>query len=141
MAFNAIGTEPPVFYGRDVELVSFSFAPNGGSSPTTFSGAFLTSVTRTGAGAYTLVFGGSGVSGKAFKAVLGGTVVLRDNASTDRAVYMVDPGVISGSTLTVKVLTITQSTGAAVDVAANAASWVRGVMFMKGYPGKDSSGL
>lgn len=142
MAFNTIGTDELTAYGKDMELLTWSFAPQGaGAVGSNYSGVFLASVTRTGVGAFTLVFGGSGVSGKAFKAVLMADCVVRDNASVDRVATVVDPGVISGSTLTIKVQLKVGSTGAATDVAANAASWCRGSLLLKGYFGKDETGL
>lgn len=136
MGFNLQPNGDLEIYGLGCELLTWSFAPNGGSSPTTFSGAYLQSVTRTGTGQYTLVF-----SGKNWRAVLDANCTVRDNASLDRTSDVNDPGVITSNTLTVKVITKVGSTGAAVDVAANAASWVRGTLLLKSANAKDSTGL
>lgn len=119
-------------------MVNFSFAPNGASSPTTFSGPFLLSVTRTAAGFYTLV-----MSGYNPKAVLAASVFGTDAGNADDTICTIDSFVISlaAKTVTFKVKTRVGTTGATKDIAANAGSFVRGLIHFKVYSGRDATGL
>lgn len=119
-------------------MINFSFAPNGGSSPTVFSGPFLLSVTRVSAGFYTLVMNGYNP-----KAVLAASVFGTDAGNADDTICTIDSFVISlaAKTVTYKIKTRTGTTGAVKDIAAAAGSFVRGLIHFKVYSGKDATGL
>lgn len=63
MAFNGISRFTPPISGSNIggELVTVvSFAPNGSSNPTVFTGDFVESVTRSATGVWDIVFQSTG---------------------------------------------------------------------------------
>ena len=121
----------------DMEVVTVKFLPNGGSSPTSVSAPFTTTVTRTAAGTYTV-----SMVGWSPKSVLGAHAIGTDAANAKATRVAVDGAfTVTNSTKTVSFfVTTTDLAGTPKDIAANAASTVQIVLFGKVYPGTDKTG-
>lgn len=115
------------------------FAPNGGSSPVSFGGAFVSTVARTGAGTYLVT-----LTGFSPKAMVSCDAYAFDNANPTDSAARVGLVTITPSTKTVTLVVYTQQAVAATalkDIAANAASVVKLGLVWKLFSGKDATGL
>ena len=126
-------------YCLDREDVTFFFAPNGGSSPTSFGGAGgnLLSVTRTAAGLYTAT-----IQNYRPSKFIVGHAHGNDNANADDTRVDVGLVTITNATglVTVRIATRTAA-GVNKDIAANAASLVKVQVSFKMFGQVDGTGL
>lgn len=126
-------------HGLGHSVSNVAFAPNAGSNPvaSTLKGAYTSTVTRTGAGAYLVTL--TGFSPKAF---LGGSAYALDAANPTDTVARIGAVVITPSTKTVTLVVLTSTApGIQKDIAAAATSTVKLVLNWKLFSGVDLSGL
>ena len=128
---KGVGSQgPKIMYGRkslnrDMWQVDISFATNGASSPvaSTVKGRLVTSVTRSGTGTYVVTLQDYWAD------YIAGLARLNLASPTkQRAMISGVPNLATGLTLTV--VTIDSSSGAAVDVAAAAGNEVHLKLFL-----------
>lgn len=114
-------------YGYGRTIIAFSFFPNGASQPvsTSFRGTKpgISSITRSAAGTYAIVFDDNIIDTDFISMI----ATAQSNALAD-AICEFGPYVAATKTLTLRVSTST--TGAALDMAANANSRVSVMLVM-----------
>jgi hypothetical protein len=125
-------------FGEGQVDVYFSFPPNGASDPASFGGSpIIKSIVHTATGKYTVTLD------KAFrpKALIGLSCVYAfDNANPGICDLGLGAVTITAGSDTTVIL-YTQVGAAIADIAANAASLVKGQLRFKQYPKTDATGL
>jgi hypothetical protein len=112
---------------RNARLISFSIAPQGAAAPKIISGTGIKSVTRTSAGLYVVNFA------HAYRFLIEAQLTPQFSALTATTVQFVGLNVKASGTgkQSASIQCLTTTTGAAVDIAANANNLIYGEIFVQ----------